>query len=104
MNVGKCAVKRRNNSLVCERCDAVADTNGVINCAYDDSFDVVGKEPHYHVSETGKLVRCYHACKSLLTSIEFWVGTIVSSTMSFPIEHALWEKTPLHHITEWFGL
>jgi hypothetical protein len=106
MNTGKCRVTIRGKSKVCDQCDAIADENGVIVCAYDYQKGTIKEisKPHYHVNEVGKLVRCYHACKSLLTSIEFWVGTIVSSTLSFPIEHALWEKTPLHYITEWLGL
>jgi hypothetical protein len=45
---------------------------------------------HYHKDPEGKLVKCYHSCKSVLTSTAFWFTT----TISFPLEHFLWEKVP----------
>ena len=56
---------------------------------------------HHHVTKDGTLVKCYHACKSVLVSPAFWIG----STLSFPIEHALWTKLPfLSAIAKWAGL
>ena len=57
--------------------------------------------PHTHVDEQGKLVRCYHQCRSALTSVGFWVGL----TLGFPLEHLLYEKVPpFTYITHWLGL
>ena len=56
---------------------------------------------HLHNSETGTLVKCYHKTKSMLTSVEFYVAT----TISFPIEHFIWEKLPgFSWVTHWIGL
>lgn len=56
---------------------------------------------HTHTTPDGLLVRCYHTCKSVLVSPAFWIG----STLSFPIEHALWTKMPfLKGIATWAGL
>lgn len=56
---------------------------------------------HTHVAEDGTLVKCYHATRNLLTSINFWIGV----TISFPLEHFLYEKVwPFYLITEWLGL
>lgn len=58
-------------------------------------------EPHTHTTPDGVLVKCYHQCRSVFTSPAFWIG----STLSFPIEHALWTKIPfLHAIALWAGL
>ena len=58
------------------------------------------QHPHFHPDEQGKLVRCYHTCRSLLTDWKFILGV----TISYPLEHALWERTPLRHLLEWIGL
>lgn len=56
---------------------------------------------HYHLTESGKLVQCYHSCKSVLLSFSFWAGV----SISFPFEHWLWEKVwPFYLLTEWWGL
>lgn len=52
-----------------------------------------GGEPHYHRTERGLLVRCYHKSKTEVTRIGFWVGL----TIGYPIEHLLWEGFLLHH-------
>jgi hypothetical protein len=58
-------------------------------------------QPHYHKSENGLLIKCYHASRSLLTDWKFWLGT----TMGFPLEHFLWEKVwPFTLITKLLGL
>ena len=64
-------------------------------------------EPHYH-KVGGLFVACYHKCrhgvltvKGIIASPAFWIG----STVSFPLEHALWTKVPfLHSIAVWAGL
>ena len=56
--------------------------------------------PHTHLNEQGIAVKCYHECKSVLTDWKFMIGV----TVSFPIEHALWELSPLRHITHWLGM
>lgn len=56
---------------------------------------------HFHKDENGLLVRCYHKSKDILLSGSFWVGV----TLSFPIEHFLWERVwPFRVISEWMGL
>lgn len=56
---------------------------------------------HYHQTEAGILVKCYHGARSLFTDWRFWLGT----TMSFPLEHFIWEKIwPLNLLTHWLGL
>jgi hypothetical protein len=56
---------------------------------------------HQHTDENGMLVKCYHKCRTELSSAGFWVGV----TISFPVEHFLWEKVwPLKMITHWLGL
>ncbi len=58
-------------------------------------------KPHYHTDENGFLVKCYHETKSMLTSYSFWIGL----TISFPLEHFLWEKVyPFYLITNLLGL
>lgn len=59
------------------------------------------RQPHFHRVESGKLIRCYHYCRGALTSWQFWLGV----TLSFPIEHALWEKLwPFYLLTHLLGL
>ena len=70
--------------------------------------DTCTSTPHTHVTPEGLLVKCYHKCrhgvltvKGILVSPAFWIG----STLSFPLEHALWTKVPfLHTIAVWAGL
>jgi len=57
-------------------------------------------KPHTHVDDRGFVVKCYHETKSMLLSVSFYVGI----TLTFPIEHWLWEHTPLKYIAEWMGL
>lgn len=57
--------------------------------------------PHTHTTNTGKVVECYHECRSTLSRPSFWVLT----TLVFPLEHAIWVKIPmLHAIAAWAGL
>lgn len=56
---------------------------------------------HTHVDEVGRVVKCYHETKSILTSGSFWLGI----TFSFPLEHFLYEKVwPFTLITQFLGL
>lgn len=56
---------------------------------------------HYHKTEDGLLVKCYHNCRSLLTDWKFALGV----TVSFPIEHFLWTKVwPFYELAEVLGL
>ena len=55
---------------------------------------------HYHPTAIG-LVACWHKCKSCLTDLSFWIGV----TVSFPLEHVIWEKSPpFNYIARYFGL
>ena len=45
--------------------------------------------PHYHKDERGLLVECYHKAKSF-----GWTSFLLGVTLSFPVEHYLWEKVP----------
>lgn len=56
---------------------------------------------HYHKTENGVLVKCYHKCKGLLTDPAFWIGM----TISYPFEHMLWEKVPgFSHLAHLMGM
>lgn len=56
---------------------------------------------HFHKAPDGTLVRCYHECKSTIKSAGFWLGV----TISFPLEHFLWEHIwPLSILTKFLGL
>lgn len=56
---------------------------------------------HTHEDEHGFLVKCYHQSKSVMLSVSFWLGV----TLSFPIEHFIWEKLPgFSYITHLMGL
>lgn len=56
---------------------------------------------HTHVDKNGFLVDCYHSTKNVILSGSFWLGV----TLSFPLEHFLWEKVwPFSAITAWMGL
>jgi hypothetical protein len=56
---------------------------------------------HTHLDERGFVVKCYHKSKGLLTNWQFWLGV----TLTFPLEHYLWEKAwPFYLITERLGL
>lgn len=68
-----------------------------INC----KIETLPTEPHYHRNQQGKLVACYHVCRSVFLSPGFWWGT----TLSFPIEHYLYTKVwPFTLITKLLGL
>lgn len=45
-------------------------------------------KPHTHVNKHGILVECYHKSATELKRVGFWVGV----TVSFPLEHILYEK------------
>lgn len=61
---------------------------------------VVDDHSHLHKTPTG-WVRCFHNCKSCLTDVSFWLGV----TLSFPLEHLIWEKIPpFNLIARYFGL
>jgi hypothetical protein len=56
---------------------------------------------HTHVDEKGIIHKCYHECKSTFKQSGFWLGV----TVSFPLEHFLYEKVfPFYLITQWMGL
>ena len=56
---------------------------------------------HTHTTDKGLIVTCYHKCRTTILSAGFWAGV----TLSFPIEHWLWEKVwPFTAITQWMGL
>jgi len=56
---------------------------------------------HSHRNEYGHLVKCYHECKNVLTSLSFWIGL----TLGFPLEHWLWENIwPFTLVAKYFGL
>ena len=56
-------------------------------------------QPHYHRDEQGFLVKCYHQAKTN------YVGFIVGTMVSFPIEHYLYEKVwPFYLVSTWLGL
>lgn len=59
------------------------------------------RKPRQNREERGKVIKCFHKCKNVLTSVSFWVGL----TLGFPLEHLLWEKVwPFHLITKLMGL
>lgn len=67
----------------------------------DKVIEPSASTPHFHRSnEDGRLVKCFHECRTLLTDYKFWIGL----TISFPFEHWLWECTPLSVVTRWLGL
>lgn len=68
----------------------------------DDCVDRPQQTPfHTHVDERGRLIKCYHETKAVFLSLSFWAGV----TLSFPLEHWLWEKVwPFKVIAIWMGL
>lgn len=61
--------------------------------------------PHYHKNEEGVLIQCYHSCrkslKDTLGNTAFWIGI----TVSYPLEHLLWERVPVFsHIAHFLGM
>ena len=61
--------------------------------------------PHYHKNEDGVLIQCYHSCRkglsSTLGNAAFWIGI----TVSYPLEHLLWERVPgFSHLAHWLGM
>lgn len=68
-------------------------------------FKRLKQKVHHHVDENGKLIKCYHDTKSVIASPGFWAGTILSTVLSFPFEHYLYEKVwPFYKLTEFLGL
>lgn len=56
---------------------------------------------HFHRDDAGLIVRCYHQCRTAVLSWGFWLGV----TVSFPLEHLLWEKLwPFNLLTKVMGL
>lgn len=56
---------------------------------------------HTHKDENGLLVKCYHKTRSVIADYGFWIGV----TVSFPIEHFIWEKIPgFSHLAHWMGM
>lgn len=45
-------------------------------------------KPHKHEDERGVLVDCYHKTVTEVKRVGFWVGV----TISFPLEHYLYDK------------
>lgn len=57
---------------------------------------------HTHVNEDGILIKCYHKSKSAAFTAVMW---FLGITVSFPIEHFIWEKIwPFYEISQWLGL
>jgi hypothetical protein len=60
---------------------------------------------HYHHPKPNLAVRCYHVCKHRVPWVWVLVTWVVSQTLTFPLEHFLWEKVwGFKMITEWLGL
>ncbi len=56
---------------------------------------------HYHKDDAGKLIKCYHNCRSWLSNPMFWI----SMTCSFPFEHFIWTQIyPFKLIASLIGL
>lgn len=56
---------------------------------------------HVHKDKKGVLHVCYHKCRTVFTDWGFWIGV----TVSFPLEHFLWEQVwPFSWITKLIGL
>lgn len=45
---------------------------------------------HEHVDSKGFIHKCYHKCKNVILTWQFWLGI----TLSFPLEHALYDYVP----------
>ena len=97
ISIGKCITQGCN-------ADVWQDGQHCLACHEELSATVLDRAStasyHTHTTEHGIAVKCYHECKSVFTDWKFIIGV----TLSFPIEHALWELTPLHYITAWLGL
>lgn len=64
-------------------------------------YSEAGLGGHEHKDKRGYMHTCYHKCKGVLTSWQFWLGI----TLSFPMEHLLWEKLwPFYLLTKALGL
>lgn len=68
-------------------------------------YSEVEQYAHTHVDSRGLLHKCWHVCthapRNLFTDWKFWAGI----TLTFPIEHWLWENVwGFRHITEFLGL
>lgn len=56
---------------------------------------------HTHRDEQGLIHKCYHYCRNVLLTWQFWLGM----TMGFPFEHLLWEKVwPFKLLSNILGL
>ena len=68
---------------------------------YNRPKDFSPPQPHTHVDKHGFLVECYHSTKNVLFNVSFWLGV----TLSFPLEHWLYEKVwPFTILTKFLGL
>jgi hypothetical protein len=79
--------------------------------AHDDYVERFGsitaestpQAPHYHLTEQGILVKCYHKTSVFVKHpvVSFVLGTMIS----FPLEHWIYEKCyPFTLITKFLGL
>jgi hypothetical protein len=56
---------------------------------------------HDHTDSKGIIHKCYHECREVFAQWGFWIGV----TVSFPIEHFIWEKVPpFKYLTTLIGL
>jgi hypothetical protein len=56
---------------------------------------------HNHTDDYGIVHRCYHNCKNVLFDLSFWIGI----TLSFPLEHYLYEKVyPFTLVAKFLGV
>jgi hypothetical protein len=81
--------------------EKVAGSNPA-GCTILVTKDNLMEEPHYHEDkESGLLVKCFNHCTNLLTDYRFWIGV----TISYPLEHFLWEKVwPFSLVMHFLGL
>lgn len=62
-------------------------------------------EYHLHRDAGGFFHRCYHTSVSVLRQPSFWVGSVISTIVSFPFEHFLYMKVwPFYLLTKLLGL
>lgn len=95
-----CGAKVENRKVVCKKCGYVSSIEAEEQrCLQQEAGDE--SKLHYHRTEEGKLSKCYHVCKNIITDYKFWMVT----TLSFPLEHAIWDKVwPFTLITHFLGL
>lgn len=59
------------------------------------------RKVHYHQTDDGLLVRCYHQCRHWL-SPGFLAGWWIVNTITFPIEHVQWDHIwPFDYVGGW---